>query len=85
MSFNIKNADAHRLAKQLSELTGESLTAAVTEAIRERLERLQGAKGSSNLANRLLAIGRRTAAHLKESVRTDEHAELLHDQQGLPR
>lgn len=85
MGFNIKNAEAHRLAKQLSHLTGESLTAAVTEAIRERLDRLQGAKSGGNLVDRLLAIGRRTAAHLKEPVRSDEHVELLYDQQGLPR
>ena len=85
MGFNIKNAEAHRLAKQLSNLTGESLTAAVTQAIRERLERLQGAKSGGNLVDRLLAIGRRTAAHLKESVRSEEDAELLYDQQGLPR
>jgi antitoxin VapB len=85
MGFNIKNPDAHRLAKELSDLTGESLTAAVTEAIRERLERLQGAKSGSNLADRLLAIGRRTAAHLKEPVESADYAELLYDKQGLPR
>ena len=85
MSFNIKNPEAHRLAKQLSDLTGESLTAAVTEAIRERLERLQGARRGGNLVDRLLAIGRRTAAHMKAAMRSDEHAALLYDDQGLPR
>jgi antitoxin VapB len=85
MGFNIKNPEAHRLAKQLSDLTGESLTAAVTEAIRERLERLQGAGSGGNLADRLLAIGRRTAAHLKDPVQSADHGELLYDKQGLPR
>src|ERR1700689_3961291 len=37
--LNIKREDAKRLASRLSELTGESLTTAVTEALRERLDR----------------------------------------------
>lgn len=40
MAMNIKDADAERLAAELAELTGESKTAAVREALRERLERL---------------------------------------------
>jgi antitoxin VapB len=85
MAFNIKNDEAHRLAEQLAGLTGESLTAAVTEAIRERLERVRGAKGGGSLADRLLAIGRRTAAHLKEPAQPADHADTLYDKQGLPR
>jgi hypothetical protein len=37
MSLNIKNPEAHELAAELARLTGESMTKAVTEAIRERL------------------------------------------------
>jgi antitoxin VapB len=36
MSLNIKNPEAYRLAQELAELTGESMTTAVTEALRER-------------------------------------------------
>jgi len=36
MSLNINSAEAHRLARALARLTGESVTAAVTEALRER-------------------------------------------------
>jgi antitoxin VapB len=32
--LNIKNEEAHRLARELSKLSGESMTEAVTEAIR---------------------------------------------------
>ena len=39
MSMNIKNKEAYRLIKQLARLTKESLTTAVTEAVRERLDR----------------------------------------------
>ncbi|HEV2283586.1 MAG TPA: type II toxin-antitoxin system VapB family antitoxin [bacterium] len=84
MGFNIKNDEAHRLAKKLAGFTGESMTAAVTEALRERLERVRREK-DGNLAERLLAIGKKTAAHLREPFRSADHAELLYDERGLPR
>jgi len=84
MAMNIKNDEAQKLAHKLSELTGESLTGAVTEALRERLERIQSAQDVS-LAERLVRIGRDCAAHLKEPYRSVDHAELLYDERGLPR
>ena len=42
--LNVKSEDGYRLATELSLLTGESLTAAVTQALRERLEREQRAR-----------------------------------------
>ncbi len=83
MGLNLKNNEAHALARELAELTGESMTAAVTEAIRQRLNRVR--VGRDSLANRLLAIGRDCAAHLKEPYRSVDHAELLYDERGLPR
>jgi hypothetical protein len=41
MGLNIKNPETHRLAEELAKLTGETLTAAVTTAVRERLDRVQ--------------------------------------------
>jgi antitoxin VapB len=84
MSMNIKNREAHRLTKQLAKLTGESLTTAVTEAVRERFDRIRRERGV-DLADRLLVIGRDCAAHLKEPFRTIDHDEMLYDEQGLPR
>ncbi len=46
MSLNIKDEEAHRLARQLARLTKESMTTAVREAVRERLERVRSASGS---------------------------------------
>jgi hypothetical protein len=37
--LSIKNSEAHKLAIELAQLTGESLTSAVTRALRERLVR----------------------------------------------
>jgi antitoxin VapB len=84
MSLNIKNEDAHRLAREVASLTGESLTGAVTGALRERLERLRRERNGS-LAERLLAIGKDCAAHLKEPFRSLDHGEYLYDERGMPR
>ena len=37
MPLNIKNEEAHRMARELAELTGGSITDAVTDAIRSAL------------------------------------------------
>jgi len=82
--MNIKNKETHRLTRQLSKLTGESLTTAVTKAVRERLDRVRGQHGV-NLAERLLLIGRDCAAHLKQPFRSIDHDKMLYDERGLPK
>ena len=83
MALNIKNRRTEKLARELSRLTGETMTAAVTEALQERVDRLQGAE-ADGLANRLLKIGKECAAHLRSPFRTADHAALLYDEKGLP-
>ena len=39
MGLNVKSDEAHRLARQLAQLTGESMTEAVTRALPHRPER----------------------------------------------
>lgn len=39
MAINIKNVEADRLARELSEITGETITEAVIKSLAERLER----------------------------------------------
>ena len=84
MGLNIKNEDTHRLVQELASLTGESQTAAVTIAVRERLDRLRHPR-NAGLADRLLAIGADTARRLPEPMRSIDHGDLLYDEQGLPR
>ncbi len=83
MSLNIKNDEAHRLAQELAALTGESMAAAVTEAIRERLDRVRRERGIP-LSDRLLVIGKDCAARLKEPFRSADHGDLLYGDDGLP-
>ena len=83
MSLNIKNPEAHELATELAQRTGESLTAAVTNAVRERLERVRREQGT-HLSDRLLKIGEDCAKRLKEPYRSADHGDLLYDERGLP-
>jgi antitoxin VapB len=84
MSLNIKNEEAHRLAQELSRITGESMTVAVSEAIKERLQRVRG-QSNKTLAERLLKIGEECASHLEEPYKSMNIDELLYDEQGLPK
>jgi antitoxin VapB len=83
MSLNIKSAEADRLVHALAELTGESKTRAVIEALKERLERVRRDRDREKLTADLLAIGKRCAAYGRQD--TTNHGELLYDEQGLPR
>jgi antitoxin VapB len=78
MSLNIKNEEAHRLAQELADLTGESLTTAVTQSLRERLDRTRRSQ-QLPLAERLLRIGQDCAARLKEPYKSMDHGELLYN------
>jgi antitoxin VapB len=62
MHLSIKNGEAHKLATELANLTGESLTAAVTLALRERLARERRRRRPDRIAARLMRIGSRYAA-----------------------
>jgi antitoxin VapB len=84
MSLNIKTKEAHKLATQLSKLTGENMSQAVSKAIQERIDRVRDQRGS-DLAARLIRIGKDCAAHLKEPFRSADHGDLLYDEKGMPR
>jgi len=85
MSLNIKNEETHRLVRELADLTGESMTDAVTEAVRERLERLKKAKSREGMAERIHAIAMDMRARLPDDFFDIEHGELLYDEYGLPK
>ena len=82
VSLNVKDPEAHRLAQAIAQATGETMTRAVTEALRERYERLQR-RDPEILAADIRAIAKRAAAHIKRPYL--DHAELLYDEHGLPK
>ena len=57
MALSIKTEEADRLARTLAKLTGETITQAVTNALRQRLDREQAERGAAgDLAARLGAL-----------------------------
>lgn len=84
MALSIKDAEADRLAREIAARTGESLTNAVTEALRERLRQLQGRQDRKLLAEELQEIADRYAQRTPRDHGTPE--ELIgYDEHGLPR
>ncbi len=85
MGLNIKNDETCRLAGELARLTGETMTGAITVALRERLELEKRRRGADALARELHAIGQRTAKLLAPGPSAVEHGDLLYDERGLPK
>lgn len=83
MALNIKDPTADRLVRELAATTGESITTAVTVAVRERLERLRGMAPAEARLQAILRISERAAARPVIDDRTDEEI-LGYDEDGLP-
>jgi antitoxin VapB len=83
VSLNIKNEEAHRMARELASVTGESMTVAVSEAIRERLQRVRSSK--KEVFERIMEIAKECGPLWKEPYRSIDHGELLYDEKGMPK
>ena len=82
MVLSIKNEEADRLARQLAATTGETVTAAVVNALRERLEHEQ-TRRTPSLRERLARLAEDVQAL---PVLDDRSADeiLGYDDHGLP-
>jgi antitoxin VapB len=83
MALNIKDDAADRLARELAQETGESITTAVTVAVRERLERLRGAVPHERRRSELAQIAGRSAARRVRDERSADEI-LGYGPDGLP-
>lgn len=64
MALNIKSPEAEQAVRRLVELTGESITEAVTRAAEERVQRLEAERQADRAARneRILALVRKIQA-----------------------
>lgn len=85
MSLNIKNAETYRLVKELADVTGESMTAAVTAAVQERLARVRAERGDGIDVERGLALLREMRGLFKPGYLDQDFDDVLYDDRGLPR
>ena len=84
MPLNIRNKQAEEFAGALAKLTGETKTEAVTQSLRERLERVRRTLSKRRVANELDEI----ALHCSTlPVRDRRSADDIigYDEHGLPR
>jgi antitoxin VapB len=84
MAISLKDLEADRLAREVAERTGETLTTAIVVALRERLARLRGRPRRGRLRDELKAIGERCAGLPTLDERTADEI-LGYDERGLPR
>ena len=86
MALNLKNEETERLARELAEKTGESLTTAVTLALKERLERHQEARKRESRMDWLDRITKETSVLMNDGRSTKELFDELYDPEtGLPK
>lgn len=85
VALNIKNEETCRLAKEVARRNGETLTAAVTIALRERIERQKQDSRREGRLEWLLKLSEQTAPLLKDLPSSDKIGDLLFDKEtGLP-
>jgi len=83
MSLNIKDPEVHRLAREISQATGESMTRIVADALRARhaelvrRQRRAGMEELRTLAGRVAVLAQATGP-------APDHGALLYDEHGLP-
>ena len=84
MALSIKSIETERLAREVAEKTGESLTGAIQKALEERLARLRQQRRSQILTSQLEEILNRVdRLPIIDSRSADEI--LGYDEHGLPR
>lgn len=84
MAINIKTDETERLARELATLTGETVTAAVAVAVRERLDRVRNAVLTpQQRADRVVELGTQIAHALGPNPMQIE--DLYDEETGLPR
>lgn len=79
--MNIKNEEAHRLAAQVASIYDETLTEAVTVALRERLARAQ----AEDRLERLRTLAHEISIRMPKSMTRESIDSMLYDESGLPR
>ena len=84
MPLNIRNPEADRLARELTQLTGESITDAEIRAMEERLERERSRRAYPGLRQELRRIRERYQSLPVEDARSPDEI-LGYDDVGLPR
>jgi antitoxin VapB len=83
MGLSIRNPETEKLARQVSRLTGETLTEAIGKSLEERLERLQGSRNRDTIRKEIDKILARVHALPVRDERPEDEI-LGYDENGIP-
>ena len=83
MPLSIKNAETEELARELSSLTGQSITDAIRTALLEKRERVVSGRRRRSLADDLNEIALQCASRPRVSTLTEDEI-LGYDEFGIP-
>jgi antitoxin VapB len=85
MSLNIKNEETHRLVRRLAELTGQTQTSAVEDAVRRRIAELERADEVERRYQLINEIADRATAAMDPEWGAWDYDAFLYDENGLPK
>jgi len=86
MSLNIKNEETVRLIRELADELDISLTAAVTEAVRARLDQVRAEhEDVEQYVEEVMALAAEMRRMAGEEYLAQDFDELLYDEMGLPK
>jgi len=85
MGMTIKDEETSRLAREVADLSGGTLTECIIIALKEEIMYRHRLAHADEIEKRLEEIGRRHAAHLGDRLPAVDHGELLYDENGLPK
>ncbi|WP_207767176.1 type II toxin-antitoxin system VapB family antitoxin [Leptospira adleri] len=84
MALSIKDPETDSLARKLAALTGETLTEAITNSLRERLDRMEHNLNVHFSLDEIYDISRRFRERIQQPISSLDHADELYNQEGLP-
>ncbi len=72
MALSIKNPEAEKLVRQVSDESGENITQTIIHALEDKLERLRGRKSTTDLYEEIIKISRRCSSTSDKDKRSAE-------------
>ena len=82
MAISIRNQHTEQLAREVASISGENITAAITHALEERLERLKGTRITTDLVKEIMRISNRCSSLPNKDKRSPEEI-LGYNQDGI--
>lgn len=86
MSLNIKNEETVRLVRELASVLDVSMTAAITDAVRTRLDEVRAGREEPAFdVEAVLALAGEIGDRLGQDYLSQDFDALLYDELGLPK